>query len=81
MTVARPCVSLGGEHADRLVQHVDDARLGTGDRLAVERDGAPLVDVSRGVGDDLPGDGDPPCCDQRLGGAPRGDARVGEVLG
>ena len=40
-----------------------------------------LVDVARRVGDDLAVDAHPPGAQMLLGGAARGDARVGEVLG
>jgi len=49
--------------------------------LAVERDAAGVVDVARRVGHDLAADGHAALRDQLLGGAARGDAGVGEVLG
>jgi 23S rRNA (adenine2503-C2)-methyltransferase len=51
------------------------------DGLAVHPHVGVVVDVARGVADDLAADGHPPGGDEELGLAPRGDAGVGEVLG
>src|SRR5512134_3676725 len=58
-----------------------DLALLRSDRSAVHLYFASLADVSRRIGDDLPVDADPAGRDQPLRGAPRRDARVGEVLG
>ena len=81
-TVGRPWVSLRRRDTPtRLVDGVDDPRLGPGDAAAVDASrGCPrrrrARDRSR-----PPRDAHAPGGDQRLGGAPRGDAGVGEVLG
>ena len=69
-----------GDHARRLVQRVDDARARPAHELAVDGDRLLAADVARRVGDHGAVDGHPPVGDERLGGAPRGDAGVGEVL-
>ncbi len=81
-TVGRPWVSRAVESdADRLVQRVDDPLLGARERLPVDLDAIALVDVARRVAHELAVDAHAPGDDQRLGGAPRGDAGMGEVLG
>ena len=50
-------------------------------RLAVDRDRIRLPHVARRVADDLAAHRDPSGEHELLGGAPRGDARVGEELG
>ena len=77
-----PAVRVGrrGDHAGRLVQRVDDARARPADQLAVDGDRLLAGDVARRVGDHGAVDGHPPVDDERLRRAPRGDARVGEVL-
>jgi hypothetical protein len=51
------------------------------DRLAIDEHAARLVDVARGIGDDLVADLDATGADQLLRGAARGYARVREELG
>ena len=79
----RPCGVAGGrDDARGLVERVDRALvLGGADRPAVDRDRVAAVDVARRVAHDLAADGHAPVEDELLGGAPRGDAGVGEVLG
>ncbi len=74
-------VARRGEHADGLVHGVDDPWLGSPEWLPVDLDAVALVHIAGRVAHQLPVDAHAPGDDQRLGGPPRGDASVGEVLG
>ena len=81
-TVGRPCGSLAVlTYAGRLVQRVDDVPALERGGLAVDGDGVAVLHVARGIAHDLAADRHPAGEDELLGGAARGDAGVGQVLG
>jgi hypothetical protein len=72
----------GGDDAARLVHGVDGAlAAGHADGFAVDRHLHAAVDVARGVADHLVADAHAAGEHELLGGAARGHAGVGEVLG
>ena len=81
-TVGRPCGSFAVlDVAGRLVERVDDVAALERDRLPVDRDRVAVADVARRIAHDLAADRDAAGEHELLGGAARGDAGVGEVLG
>ena len=72
----------GRDHAARLVDGVDGALAGRdAHRLAVDLDRHAAVDIARRVAHELAAHRHTAREHELLGGAPRGDTRVGEVLG
>ena len=73
-------VEVGGHHADRLVEHVDDP-LRIGQSLAVDPHlGLEWIDSRPQLCDDLPVDLDATRSDQLLAGSPTAESRCGEHL-
>ena len=73
-------VARGRDDPGGLVERVDDALLDAGERAAVELD-ALAVDLARRIELAHAVDAHAPGAHDLGGGAPRGDAGVGEVLG